>query len=316
MKNIYLFPILLLTVFFSSCMEEVDYLKSNLAQKPVVNCFFSTDSTFKVYVGLTTEIFSEESDSVPDASVIVYSEQGDTIVFNKKSKYLFESDSVAKKGVLYHLLVQSSLFDDVTAQNTIPSGIITIDTVIYKKESYYDDSQNMVFSELQVDFWDINNVDNYYEISVQTKSLLIDEIEHPLDTTYYFKKATNFNSDNPLIEKQNDGMKYQDYLLFSDVKFSDDNLVLNMTLNLFDLNRDKIVVIIKNVSYDYFVYRRSVVLHERSNDFGSFSEWSNMMFVTKNIPIYGNIIGGKGVFAGYNSDSEYSFYISDFNQNF
>ena len=309
MKKLF-FALVISALFINiTCMEKVDYLKSNLAQKPVVNCFFSTDSTFKVYVGLTTEIFSEESDSVPDASVIVYSEQGDTIVFNKKSKYLFESDSVAKKGVLYHLLVQSSLFDDVTAQNLIPLANPVIDTVIFRPDIHFEDDRYKTYSQFLVNFQDIENSNNYYEISALCKTVNI-TIFGEDDTLFSLLTAKYLFTENPFIENQNYGDVYPDFVLFSDIKFANENIALNINFkDSFFPDRDiyvgDLIIIVKNVSQAYFNYRYSIILQDNNYNFNSFDTWSNMMFVNKNIKITGNLNGAFGVFAGYNIESQY-----------
>ena len=130
MKKTLLLSVFILS-FFSSCIEQIYKLDTNYEQIPIVNCIFTADSIFTVYVGLTTGIFNQMPDSIPNANVKIVSENGDTIFFQKKDSHIYTSDSTAKKGINYNLIVETPNYGVLTAQSKIPSQSAKIDTAFF-----------------------------------------------------------------------------------------------------------------------------------------------------------------------------------------
>ncbi len=299
MKTYYLIILILLS---PSCIQKIKYLKGDVEQIPVVNCLFTADSTFKVYIGLTSEIFSDQNTKIENASVKVIANNSDTFFFHQNNDYLFESDSVAKYGVNYKLIVETKNYGIITAESYIPQSPV-FDTAFILFDNVYDNTMSYIADQIFVSFFDATPDKDYYEIS----ALIYEENYNQIDSLAVLKTVYAFNTDDftdVSYEKLNN---YPNFLLFNDTFWN--TQVINFSVNciLDECNSsDDLIIILKSLSQDYYLYKKSLLIHqnETANSM-NMEEFSNMLFVEKNTPIHTNISGGIGIFAGYNNDCRY-----------
>lgn len=289
--------VFLLAFTISSCVHKIDYLKSDIEQIPVVNCLFQEDSIFQVYVGLSKEIFSDQSTTIPDANVYIIANSQDTFFLEKKNEYLYESTEVAHNNVEYTLVVETQQYNKITATNTIPSYKPTIDTVIPDYFSVLNDYE--ITSNYYMTFTDNVKQDNYYELSV-----IWDYSNNPNTC-----EMCNFYTTSNLLNYENYNLDKVLYLPFSDNSFDTTNLInvitypyrqINDTSGII-LSGTQLIINIKSTSRDYYLYRKSLLLNGGYEMYANWSmeDISNMLFVEKNIKLHTNINNGLGIFAGY-----------------
>lgn len=300
-KNIF---ILLLIIFFSSCMQKIDYLATDAEQIPVINCLFQEDSTFQVYVGLSKEIFSNNSIIIDDAYVYIIADNSDTIYLNKINEHVFESDCVAHCNVNYQLFVETLKYGTISASNSIPSYKPTIDTIIPDYYSVFNEDKNEFQSKYSIIFTDNPNETNYYEISGIELSYCYDSLYNVVIGGGFFHIT------GTLLNLENYGSKEIPYLPFSDIsldatntleKVSGPSLYAAGEFDFFGISGNSSITNLKSVSKDYYLYRKSLILNNIDELLINMDmeSMSNMVFVEKTVQLHTNIENGFGIFAGY-----------------
>ncbi len=315
MKNLLLISFVLVLVFaLSSCEEEMIYIPNNEEQIPVVNCFFEPDSAFKLYLGLTTEIFDDNSSTtIPNANVRIIAEGGSVIQLHKISDNIYISDSVAHRGIKYKLEIQTEDYGIITSESYIPSEVPVIDTAVYEDDGIFDDYIGYFLSTATLHIYDVLSIDNYYEISAVCSQNL--DTSNPYFNTLNEIAVNDLYSEDPVISAENNIDRAESlFLLFSDKMFKDSDFFLNIRFwdswlaysdTIGTYADGDLIFILKNTSKDYFLYQKSLMLHKKEIASMGIEEFTNMLFVYKNTEIYSNIQGGVGIFAGYNEDCKY-----------
>lgn len=295
MQKTFLFFIGVFLLF--SCEEQINYIPGNVETLPVVNCIFTNDSVFKVWVGTTNEVFSYTKNILEIKEIFIEDNFNNKINLKKIDDYLYISDSVAKLGRSYNLHIETKNFGELTATSFVPSEIPTIDTAYITANIFKPfDSHDMLEAQLNFNFYDIPNNDNYYEINIYKKSLSSDSPNSP-----YLLKLIDLYSNDIIIKNENIQNSFQCSFVFSNKLFKNQKAQLILGGDFCGNENDSIIIVLKNVTKDYYLYRKSVKQNINSFDFFSLEYISNMYFVQKQIPIHSNINNGLGIFAGYNN---------------
>ena len=121
MKNLLLF-IIILTVF-SSCTKEIDLNLGQTEKQLVVNCLFSEDNPWKVYLTQTKSTDDTEDPVVANASVQILANGNNVIELEYAGDGMYESEQYPQKGVVYELRVDAPGYETISATNTIPADI-------------------------------------------------------------------------------------------------------------------------------------------------------------------------------------------------
>ncbi len=315
--NYFKYFLLLLSLFIYSCINKIDYLRTDVGQIPVVNCLFQEDSIFKVYVGLSSEIISDLPTSISDAKVYILENNEDTLNLTKVTDFLYKSDSIAKAGINYTLVVETKNYGKITARNTIPLLKSHIDTVVANYYNYYFDLEGTMLSTYNITFSNNETQDNYCELSIITRTANIAE-----DTTYNFQEPSQIYAFGNFLEAENYNNVSLKYLSFSDLSFKKTNTISVHSFpyyfssdnvdTIFTNNSDEIIILnLKTTSKEYYLYQKSLLLHTDETDITmNADKLSNMLFIPKKIKLYSNINNGMGIFAGYSLSSQY--FIRDF----
>ncbi len=303
-KSIILFITFLLC--FVSCVEQIYKLDTNYEQTPIVNCLFTNDSIFTVYVGLTTDMFSQNTDSITIVSVKILSDNGDTLYFTKNDTHIYVSDSVAKQGVNYKLVVETSNYGTLTAESKIPIQTAKIDTANFYENIHYNPLFNNLFDKITLSIYDETvNVQNYFEAVVlsKTEAVTIDDI--PFCKLFF---STNYYTDCSIITNQTNPNKTLNSLLFKTLNAQNSNQEIYFYCNVYYVPEETkyLVLNLKQTSIEYYLYRKSLVLNNIPIDNNFTTNYIiNNNYTEENNEIYSNINNGLGIFAGYNCSENY-----------
>lgn len=121
MKNLLLF-IIGLTVFVS-CTKEIDLNLGKTEKQLVVNCLFSVDNPWKVYLTETKSTGDTEDPVVDNASVQILVNGINSIELQSEGDGIYQSEEYPIKGVVYELRIDAPGYETISATNTIPADI-------------------------------------------------------------------------------------------------------------------------------------------------------------------------------------------------
>jgi len=309
-QNKTFFLLIIISLFFSSCIHKIYNIDTNNEQTPVVNCLFTTDSVFTVYIGLTSNMYNQIDDSITNPNVKIVSENGDTLYFHKKEAHIFISDSVAKQGVNYKLIVETSNYGILTAQSKIPLQSKKIDTASFFENYFYNPNSNTLFDKINLTIKNEVNEVNYYEAVVLSKTEAGTINGIPFDKLYF---SENYFTDCPIIEYYQSDNKTGNSLLFNNLNFTDQFQEIYFYCTVYNIPEETkyLIINLKQTSVDYYLYRKSLLLNtiQANNNF-SINYILNNTFREENTEIYSNITGGLGIFAGYNCNENYIISIN------
>lgn len=286
--NVLIFLLLIYATSFLSCNRlEPVFFKIDYEPIPVVNCIFKPDSTFKVWVGLGIDYFSNDPNIIPNATVFIVDQTGDTLRLHQKDQHIFESDRIAKRGYIYKLFVETDDYGTISAQSYIPL-----------EHPVFDSTMKLASQGYSIRFTDVYNKENYYELFNQKYIINNDSDTVLLGDGY---NSCYLRSNSTIWTKENLQFYYwQDYasLIFTDKGY--ENQIINIELEdtcLFD------GLCLRNMSEEMFLYQKSIRLffHQSGSSFAD--NILNSSFNTKYSNIYTNIQNGYGIFAGYNDDA-------------
>ncbi len=288
-------------VFFllSSCIKEIKIKTNTIEKLPVVNCIFSPDSIFKVYVCLPTEISSNEPNYIDDAIIKIVSENN--TVFNlyyTGRNGIYKSSQKPEINVQYRIEVDVPGYATVTANDKIPFPAAIEDIELYHDQDILNEGDSIPMS--RITFIDDNDNDNYYDCIGFRYS--------DNNKKEYFNSPNygNFNPDN-VLTAENDIDFYPTSFFFSDELFNGNEYSLTVPIaagQYYDGNIE-----FRTTSKNYYLFRKFWTRHYfyQNNDRNvgnglSDIDFLNILNMSDPIEMFTNIENGYGIFAGYSCD--------------
>jgi hypothetical protein len=298
----------LLVIFSTYCVREIKLDTDQLPAVPVINCLFTPDSTWTVYVARTQLLDDPSEPWVSDASVVIYADNQvvETLTLSAPGKYVGQKRPLI--GVDYTLKVKIPTFSEVTSTDAIPYPV-QLERAKTKFKQSSEAHCDPACTAMEVQFSDSLDFENRYEIEVYR----------------YFKKGGNDTlflqyilgygpnggsgygvSTDEVILAEGD-LEYNPTTVF----FSDDlidgkkSAIINFDLSgLAPSTGLEAVVRLRSVSNDYYLFRKSWTRHANR-------QWINPngsgapadFFYTPPLELMTNIKGGLGIFAGFCSDT-------------
>ena len=283
-----LFLISTLLICFS-CTKEVDLDIPELPQKVVVNSLFCPDSVMQIHVSLTAGITEPKINNVDNATVKLF--ENDVLIKTIVSQQngFYNSMYMPKVGKEYRVEVVVPGFDVVWAESSIPKNAIVDSFLCDLSKLQTNNINNLIMlSELFFNS-DKSNGLNYYEIRGVN------------DTYKQFDESILAEN---IIEQNPPAFCFSDQLFAS----SFHKLVLNgyfddITFDPFtgELNYVLLNLPFKTISKEYYNFRKSWSNHVfNQNSDTHYDDPLTLLFLGDPIEMYTNIMGGYGVFAGYN----------------
>lgn len=295
--NIYFLIIILLPVF-QSCEKQTEFNFEYPDSKLVVNYLVNPDS-IKLYLSRSltpTDIINFKE--VRDAKIELFQNDLSTGFLNNfvetdknhglgyytnANINLYPNDSIK-------IIVSHSDYENLYASTYIPPKpeySIQVKEFVLESVPLTDGYIYNALVEILIE--KRNNSDNYFIVKPYYKAEFYD-YPQVNDTLYFENMDFEINSENVLRSyKLNDG-----YLIDqSNSNNSAEAYLLNINhfLKLKNTDNRKIYIEVKSISKDYFLYQKTLKEYYLAAQ-NPFAEL---------LKVYGNINGGFGIFAGYNS---------------
>jgi hypothetical protein len=224
-----------------------------------------------------------------------------------KKQYI--SATSASLNTNYRIEIEDNTGEKLTASDSIGSQV-SVTSAVYYKNAYYDSNEGRNFDEGVIEFTDSPGQD-YYELSVFSTDTSFSTYNNNTQIfTYYLQYyPTQFlTSQDPVILAENylDLNKFPHTLVFSDNLLRQTNKIRFLFINREQDNGNYLdYVVLRNVSYDYYMFRKTWIAHEKGTvpfQFDNITDLSKMIFMSEPVEAYTNVTGGMGIFAGYTED--------------
>ncbi len=284
----FLFYTLFLFIFLASnsCTREVTIDIPEHAPKPVLNCLFANDSIFKVHPGMSSSILGEPLLITDGEEIKLYGNNTflESLIWENGA---YVSSTTAQANVQYQIEWEKD-GNKITSSDYIPEPS-PIESASYRDSAGIDEFGDK-YSECTIVFTDNPQQTNYYEISLL--------INYTRDGEIIPYRPSVFSSD-PIVKAEGLDEFEPLSIIFSDEMINGNTyeLKLNYFTYILDENSQySLIVKFRSVTENYYNYSKSLLKHrfyQESNIWNGFGS---------PVPMFTNIEGGYGIFAGYAVD--------------
>lgn len=118
---------LIILALATACTKVVDLDFGETEKKLVVNCLFSANEPWKLYLTKLKSRSDPADPLVTNAAVKILADDGSVLELRHTGKGVYQSDQYPRKGLNYELRVDVPGYETVSASNTIPAGIEVLD---------------------------------------------------------------------------------------------------------------------------------------------------------------------------------------------
>lgn len=302
-----------------SCTKTIDFDDEGYANQVVVNSFISTENYFSAYITKSSSILENEQNNPPAEGSMDLYEDGTLIrQFPSQVGGFAATDIVPKAGKTYRMEITSE-GKKLETETTIPYKVevISIDTMTVKDQ--------FINKRLRVNV-KIKDIagDNFYRITVSRENLFLVLNADGKGTRKYFRTTSEewISSDSPVFKslynnfggEEFDMGPSNDYNIFPDDYFKGKEYTIQFFVNNYRYGNymnpyyggnengsktiyDRHTVHIQHLSKEIFNYMKYLKLYNHYHD-NPFSE---------PVPVFSNVKGGAGIFAGYNDNAKFQF---------
>ena len=261
----------------------------------MVNSLFYPDTNFRVYITSTKLINENKNTFINNAEVKLY-ENGsfvENLVFEADGWYV--SSFNPKYDTNYKIEVNHSI-GNVYAESYVPDS-----TQFYGEFTTENTcNDNYVTSNINYRLTIINNsiIERYYQT---------------MELTYFQTEEDYLNISDPTLLADSEIEFNPKSLFFSNNLFSGDTNTIviskggisetpnSVNCNTYGQNFSNQFIHTKTLSKEYYLFIKTWVKHSyNQNSDANISEPTSLIFQGQPIEMYSNVIGGYGVFAGYN----------------
>jgi hypothetical protein len=274
---------ILILLILCSCRELVTDDFPGFTAVPAVNSILIAGKPLKVHVSLAEKLDTSGLALVNNADIVLFIDGSfaETLVPDGNGIYL--SSSVVEPQRIYKLEVNVPGFSTITCTNTLPSPSPILN--IIHNNNAGKDEEGVVYPSVSVSFKTNPSEIQYFEIVIRTLQ--------NYESTAILGKITD-----PVL--LNEGLPLT---IFTNKLIRD--TVYAMTINYFTGSADKIgdepwhtslvplIIELRSCSDDYYRFVKQKYLYEK----GRFPEF--LAVSTNAFPIFSNVPGGYGIFAGY-----------------
>ncbi len=298
------YPLSLLILLFLGCEAIVEVDPPEYASEPVVTSFFSPDSTWSVTMHRSLGITDKRDvtrEYISDASVTIMNgpNMADILNYAGHGRYISSTGGFPRDGISYTLRVDFPGRTSIQATSAAPSPVIISDYSIEPlPPSPEPNPSSRTAYQLKIVFSDTPGV-NFYRIGVyrRVRSRIFGSDEtDSLYTLINFESfspgwSCDYSTDVVDIDPIDGVIKniFCDEFIVTDRLFDGkDYSWSGTTYELNESGRNELRLIISSLSEDYYKYLQSLernVFHDP--------------LLEQPSPVYSNVNGGLGVFAGY-----------------
>jgi len=305
-QNTNLVKITLIIIFFifNSCTKIVNIDIPQIEQKTTLYSLVGNSKQLQVSIGKSYGILEYiDSDDLPEnetANVELFVNSSFIETLSNNGSYYYSLNYLPNSGDSIDIIAQTNKGDTLVASTLIPD-IILLDTVVLADSAFFDE-EGYLHSQVTINFNDIPNSNNYYEVYFWAQC---DET-NPDD----FIPVHNYNSASPIIINENLLDYEPQSILFSDQLFDGEEVGIPISFSYpcIDYNTGgnletefTVIVYFLSVTEEYYLYRKTLYKHLFSQHTDI---WNGAI---EPINMYSNVRGGYGVLAGY-SLSTYLLY--------
>lgn len=305
-----LYLLLITGLLLDACVKEAKISTDAAPGLSVVNCLFTPDSVWTVYLARTKALKDTTSSWVSNA-VVEISADGQLVErLELASPGRYIGKTKPSIGVEYTLRVAAPGLPEVTGKDKIPSPVRLMDaTARYKQSSEAHCSPSC--TDMGVQFADPPRVSNYYEIEVyryyKPFGSTTEQLEYLLG--YTDQGGAGFGtSTDPILLSEGD-LEYEPSTPFFSDRLFDGNALANITFDLsgraqFGGGGLGAIVRLRSVSEQYYAFRKSWTRHRHRQWISpNGSNAPGFLFYPPPLELVSTVKGGLGVFAGFSSDT-------------
>ncbi len=279
MKKIYILAITSISLIFglTNCETDLDMSQLNFKEKLVINLLANNGDSLSLTVNRSLDIFDSTGKSqIENAKVIVTDEMGNKsqLRFDLISQS-YRSSWIPKPGVLYTVNVSWGNLSPVQSSFILPE--LKTNGKATWKDSTSKDSVGFYTGTISFTIKDDPNARNYYEIGL----FRYDEFSSELWLNLPIIPENPELINNQILNREG-------ALLVDDDVFNGQNKLFKFTTPANTKGTlYKYLVVVKNLSEDYYRYFKSIENYKQQQ--GAFSEPS---------AVFTNVKGGLGICAG------------------
>ena len=272
--------ILVVLFFMVSCSTKVEIEWEDESQKYVLNCLLTPDEPVKLYAFTTTPILDDTTFFADGLDVEIY--KNETLAWSGSGtgKGEYPIPVYAEEGAIFKIIVTDNNGFAISAGDSIPFHVY-ISNANYLFP-VYEDIYGSKFGKVSLSFQDDAKVKNYYEIVILNKDSSINQ-------------TFNITSRIITLDSERDP-NFPGTILFTDELFQGQQLDLNIFVNSYDAP----IIVLKNLSRNYYEYKKSFEVHFYNQNVDRENIYE--LFKGDPVELYSNITNGLGIFAGYTQD--------------
>lgn len=258
------------------CRKLVEDNFPDFPSIPVINSILIADSLLKVHVSFTDKIGNSKLAGIENALVIVASGSRENDTLTSIGNSIYQAKTVVQPLETYTLQVTIPGYETIVCSNTIPDTpeILAIQSINYAGI----DEEGNTYPALKVTFKNKPDEALYFQIAIkliQYDTVTFAQLIHITDPVLLHEGV-------PIPVFSNELIKTDSY-----------TMLLNYTSGSQN-NLDPLLVELRAISYDYYLYLKQLYLYET----GRYPTEVGTGAVT-NFNLYSNIEDGYGIFAGY-----------------
>ena len=272
--------LLVISLVFFSCSKEVEIELKDESQKYVVNCLFNPDNPMKLFAFKTFPILNDTTYFADGLDVEIYKNEILAWSGSGTGKGEYPIPVYAEAGAIFKIIVTDKNGFAISAGDSIPFHVY-ISNANYLFP-VYEDIYGSKFGKVSLSFQDDAKVKNYYEIIILNKDSSINQ-------------TFNITSRIITLDSERDP-NFPGTILFTDELFQGQQLDLNIFVNSYDAP----IIVLKNLSQNYYEYKKSFEVHFYNQNVDRENIYE--LFKGDPVELYSNITNGLGIFAGYTQD--------------
>lgn len=289
---------LVVLIFLTGCISEYKLDESYTEGEIVVNGIIRPGIPAAIYLTKTGSIGQQAELEDPDSVIVVLtwlvdqSTLADTLFYNGNN---FQGKIALMEGISYKLDILTKEGTRISSETEIPLGVGEYSANVRFPAGFINlDNFTGPFSRITLQLPDIAN-GIYWESMVIEEEMIGGE-----NGMYNIQYCIN---DDTETLAENLPSNYLPYFLFQYEAAEEDTLILNFDNIQGSPLINKFIFRLSLVSDDYFLYKKSLLAHLDALEYSQELESKSLFFpdiFKQVVPVYSNVIGGKGIFAGYN----------------
>lgn len=271
-----------------TCTKPYTIDFNDIDKRIVVNSFFFPDSLMKFHLSEEASLIDGANldfKIIDKAKIIIY---GDNKIIDTATNIgdgNYYSDFKPQENIRYKIEINAQGYDKVTAEDQIPT-IVPIDTI-----QIMENSHDFYSYKVKIIFDDPGNEENYYFLYAAWK--MIDQNEN-----YIWWSEAYIKTEDPAIGVWN-SFSFR-VPIFSDELFNGKKYGLTFDLDYpsyIKYNSNSCYFDLRSISKSMYLYLKSY--NQQTPKYGDDLMEYFKPGLMEPIPIYTNVEGGLGIFAGY-----------------